>query len=125
MDEKILIKYREADQCPVRNVLDRIGNKWSMLILMVLGEGEVMRFNELHKYISTISQKMLTVTLKTLESDGLIQRTIYPQVPPKVEYRLTERGRSLLPYLHGLAKWANQNMTDIKESRKQFAAAEK
>ncbi len=84
-------KYSDVDDCPVRNVLDRIGDKWSMLVLLILNDNEVLRFNEIDKYIDTISQKMLSVTLKGLEADGLVKRTIYPQVPPRVEYQLTER----------------------------------
>jgi DNA-binding HxlR family transcriptional regulator len=120
MDENILKKYSSPEQCPVRNVLDKLGDKWSMLVLMVLEEGGVLRFNEIYRYIKTISQKMLTVTLKTLEADGLVKRTVYPQIPPKVEYELTTRGKSLLPHLHGLISWAAKNMNDIKESRKTF-----
>jgi DNA-binding HxlR family transcriptional regulator len=119
--ENILKKYAEVDKCPVRNVLDRFGDKWSTLILLVLGEAEVLRFNELHKSIETISQKMLAVTLKTLEADGLLKRTIYPQIPPRVEYELTERGKSLLPHILGLVGWAEKNMEDIRESRQIYA----
>jgi len=121
MIEKNLKKYGEAAGCPIRNVVDRIGDKWSVLILLILAEGEVMRFNEIHKWIGTISQKMLTVTLKTLEADGLVLRTVYPQIPPKVEYRLTSRGASLIPHLHGLVGWAAENLADIRESRRSFA----
>ncbi|WP_321287192.1 helix-turn-helix domain-containing protein [uncultured Sunxiuqinia sp.] len=122
MDENKLKKYSNAEQCPVRNVVDRIGDKWSLLVLLLLEEGEVMRFMEIQKTIETISQKMLTVTLKALEADGLVERTVYPQIPPKVEYKLTERGKSLLPHLHGLLTWAVENMNNIRESRKQFAS---
>jgi DNA-binding HxlR family transcriptional regulator len=117
MDKNILKKYGEAEHCPVRNVIDRIGDKWSVLVLMVLEEANVLRFNEIWGSIQTISQKMLTVTLKTLEADGLVKRTVYPQIPPKVEYELTARGKTLLPHLHGLVGWANENMVEIKESR--------
>ena len=114
-------KYNNVENCPVRNVIDRIGDKWSMLVLLVLEEGEVMRFSEIHKTIETISQKMLTVTLKALEADGLVSRTVYPQIPPRVEYQLTERGKSLLPHLHSLVGWAVENMGNIKKSRKEYA----
>jgi DNA-binding HxlR family transcriptional regulator len=120
MDEKILKKYGNADKCPVRNVIDRLGDKWSVLVLMLLEEAQVLRFNEIFSYIQTISQKMLSVTLKSLEADGLVQRTVYPQIPPKVEYELTERGRSLLPHLHQLASWANNNLDEIRKSREMF-----
>jgi DNA-binding HxlR family transcriptional regulator len=79
-----------------------------------------LRFNEIYGYIQTISQKMLAVTLKSLEADGLVKRTVYPQIPPKVEYELTERGKSLLPHLHALLGWAQTNMLEIKESRQLF-----
>jgi DNA-binding HxlR family transcriptional regulator len=120
MDEKIFKKYGNADKCPVRNVIDRLGDKWSVLVLMLLEEAQVLRFNEIFSYIQTISQKMLSVTLKSLEADGLVQRTVYPQIPPKVEYELTERGRSLLPHLHQLASWANNNLDEIRKSREMF-----
>jgi DNA-binding HxlR family transcriptional regulator len=103
--------------------VDRFGDKWSVLILMVLEEGGVLRFNEIYGYIKTISQKMLSVTLKTLEADGLVNRTIYPQIPPEVEYRLTPRGKSLLPHLHGLIEWAHDHMNDIKGTREIFENA--
>jgi len=115
-------KYNNVEDCPVRNVIDRIGDKWSMLVLLVLEEAEVMRFSDIHKTIETISQKMLTVTLKALEADGLVSRTVYPQIPPRVEYQLTERGKSLLPHLHSLVGWAVENIDDIKESRKSYAS---
>ena len=121
MVEKNLKKYGEAAGCPIRNVVDRIGDKWSVLILLLLAEGEVLRFNEIHKWIGTISQKMLTVTLKALEADGLVLRTVYPQIPPRVEYRLTNRGTSLIPHLHGLVGWAAENLPDIRASRRSFA----
>jgi DNA-binding HxlR family transcriptional regulator len=123
MDEKFLKKYGNADKCPVRNVIDRLGDKWSVLVLMLLEEAQVLRFNEIFGYIQTISQKMLAVTLKSLEADGLVKRTVYPQIPPKVEYELTERGRSLLPHLHQLVGWANNNMDEIRKSREVFEVA--
>jgi DNA-binding HxlR family transcriptional regulator len=123
MDENILKKYSDADHCPVRNVLERFGDKWSLLVLMLLEDGKILRFSEINGYIQTISQKMLSVTLKTLEADGLIRRTVYPQIPPKVEYELTPMGQSLLPHLHDLAKWALVNMDQIKASRQQYEHA--
>jgi DNA-binding HxlR family transcriptional regulator len=123
MNEIILKKYGKAESCPVRNVIDRLGDKWSVLVLMLLEETKVLRFNEIFGYIQTISQKMLAVTLKSLEADGLVKRTVYPQIPPKVEYELTERGRSLLPHLHQLVGWANSNMDEIRKSRELFESA--
>lgn len=121
MNEEIKKKFSNPQDCPVRNVVDRIGDKWSMLVLLLLAEEKVLRFNEIHKYIGNISQKMLAVTLKSLESDGLLSRTVYPQIPPKVEYELTSRGTSLLPHLQNLVVWAKNNMDSIKISRQNFS----
>jgi DNA-binding HxlR family transcriptional regulator len=120
MGENNLNKFSNIENCPVRNVIDRIGDKWSILILLVLEEGEILRFNEIHSSIQSISQKMLAVTLKTLEADGLVKRTVYPQIPPKVEYMLTLRGKSLLPHIHGLVQWAAENLNEIKFSRENY-----
>ncbi len=118
--ENIRENYTRHDDCPVRNVLDRIGDKWSILVLMVLGEGEVMRFKDLNAAIGDISQKMLTVTLRSLETDGLIARKAYPEIPPRVEYRLTDLGLSLLPHIKNLTAWALTNFDTIEQSRKAF-----
>lgn len=103
--------------CPVRNVLSKLGDKWSILVIQLLGNAEVMRFNELHKTIDDISQKMLTVTLRALEMDGLVKRTVFAEVPPRVEYAITPLGRSLLPHIQGLYRWAAENMEEIKKTR--------
>lgn len=113
-------KIHIPEDCPVRNVFDRFGDKWSVLILMALDSVEQMRFNELHKAIDIISQKMLTVTLKTLEADGLVSRTMYPQIPPRVEYALTERGKTLIPHIHNLVQWSKEHMADIQASREAY-----
>lgn len=107
--------------CPIRNVLARIGDKWSLLVLYTLDGAEPMRFGALRKAIPDISQKMLTVTLRTLEEDGYLTRSIYPEVPPRVEYALTERAKSLLPHINGLIAWAIENMDAIKGERKASA----
>lgn len=104
--------------CPIRMILARISDKWSILTLFTLTQAPVMRFNELQKTIPDISQKMLTVTLRTLEEDGLVKRQIYAQVPPKVEYSLTDRALSLLPHINSLIAWAQENMNDILADRK-------
>ena len=106
--------------CPVRNVLSRVGDKWSMLILLTLESHPTIRFKELQRNIPDISQKILTATLKTLEADGLIKREVFPEVPPRVEYSLTAKGLSLLPLIDNLLTWASDNMEDIIASRKQF-----
>lgn len=102
--------------CPIRTVLDRFGDKWSMLVILVLGNYDKIRFNELHREIGDISQKMLTVTLRTFENDGLVDRTVFPEIPPRVEYNLTEKGKSLLPHLHSLTQWASENMPISEKS---------
>lgn len=106
--------------CPIRNVLSRVGDKWSMLILFTLESHPTIRFKELQRNIPDISQKILTATLKTLEADGLIKREVFPEVPPRVEYSLTAKGLSLLPLIDNLLTWASDNMEDIIASRKQF-----
>ena len=106
--------------CPVRNVLSRIGDKWSMLVLFTLENNRCQCFKELQRNIPDISQKMLTTTLKMLEGDGLIHREVFPEVPPRVEYSLTEKGKSLLPLIDNLLSWASENMDDIIESRRQY-----
>ena len=106
--------------CPVRNVLSRVGDKWSMLILFTLESHPTIRFKELQRNIPDISQKILTATLKTLEADGLVKREVFPEVPPRVEYSLTAKGQSLLPLIDNLLTWASDNMEDIIASRKQF-----
>ena len=106
--------------CPIRNVLSRVGDKWSMLILFTLENHSTIRFKELQRNIPDISQKMLTATLKTLEADGLISREVFPEVPPRVEYALTEKGKSLLPLIDNLLTWASNNMEDIIASRERF-----
>ncbi len=111
---------RNFNKCPIRTVLDRFGDKWSILIIMTLSNNGILRFNEINKIIPDVSQKMLTVTLRTLEADGLISRKIYPEIPPRVEYELTELGVSLVPHIKGLATWANEHLTAIKKSRKKF-----
>ncbi|SEJ16336.1 transcriptional regulator, HxlR family [Dyadobacter koreensis] len=121
MIKENLKKFELIEDCPVRSVLDRVGDKWSILVITILGECGTLRFNELNAVIGTISQKMLTVTLKTLEADGLISRKIYPQVPPRVEYSLTPLGESLLPAMSLLVDWALKNMPAIQASRKEYS----
>ncbi len=106
--------------CPIRNILSRLSDKWSMLVIYKLNqsEKESLRFKELQRLIPDISQKMLTVTLRTLEEDGYVTRTIYPEVPPRVEYTLTARTLSLLPYINALIGWAKENMSAIMEDRR-------
>jgi len=107
--------------CPVRQILSKISDKWSMLVLIILESNGTMRFNSLQKAIPDISQKVLTSTLRNLENDGYIIRTIYPEVPPRVEYSLTERTLTLLPHLNGLIDWANNNLAAILNDRKEHS----
>lgn len=104
--------------CPIRNILARISDKWSLLVLYTLNQETVMRFNALQKSIPDISQKMLTITLKTLEEDGFVKRKVYAEVPPRVEYSLTDRALSLLPCINALIDWARDNMDAIIKDRK-------
>lgn len=105
--------------CPIRNILSRFGDKWSLLVIYTLDrQNRAVRFKELQREISDISQKMLTVTLRKLEEDGFVTRTIYPEVPPHVEYALTERAKSLLPHINALIGWALENMDAILNDRK-------
>jgi DNA-binding HxlR family transcriptional regulator len=105
-----------ADCRRAADVLARVGDKWTILLLMVLGDRR-MRFTELHRAINGISQRMLTVTLRNLEHDGILIRTIYPTIPPRVEYELSDRGRSLKLALAPIGKWVMENQTDIEEAR--------
>ena len=104
-----------------RNVLSRIGDKWSMLVLFTLERHGTMRFNSLKLYIPDISKKMLSTALKVLEADGLVSRRVYAEVPPRVEYSLTERGLSLIPLLNSLIDWAAENMEDILKDRNDYS----
>ena len=104
-------------ECPVRNVLTRISDKWSLLVLYTLYESGVVRFKELQRLLPDISQKMLTVTLRTLEEDGFVSRKAYAVIPPKVEYSLTDRAVSFLPHVESLIHWAKENMPAIIKDR--------
>ena len=108
-------------QCPVRNVLSRIGDSWSLLVLLALHDkAEAMRFSDLCRAIPDVSQKMLTSTLRKLEADDLLSRTIYPEVPPRVEYKLTKRGKTLIPLLYQLVDWSLDNMDAIIRYREKY-----
>jgi len=119
--KKNLEIFSNSPTCPIRNVFDRFGDKWSVLVLMVLGtHGGLMRFGEIKEVIDDITQKMLTVTLRTLEADGLVARKYYQEIPPRVEYQLTELGKDLVPHIENLANWASKNLDQILRSRKRF-----
>lgn len=103
----------------ISDVLQRVGDKWTVLVVSQLGEG-TMRFNELRRTIGNISQKMLTTTLRDLEHDGFVIRTVYPTIPPRVEYELTELGRDLLNPVHGLIVWAKANRERMEAARQRY-----
>ncbi|WP_373724433.1 winged helix-turn-helix transcriptional regulator, partial [Bacteroides heparinolyticus] len=96
--------------CPIRNIVARFGNKWALLVILILSENENLRFNQLGKMIPDISSKVLANTLQNLEVDNLVKRTVFPEVPIRVEYTLTNTGRSLVPIIQSLTDWALQNM---------------
>jgi DNA-binding HxlR family transcriptional regulator len=103
-------------QCPPRQALDLIADRWTMIVVKALAEGN-QRYGALHRDIGGISQKMLTQTLRSLERDGLVRRTVYPVVPPKVEYTLTPVGETLIEPLAVIAAWAEEHMGEILEAR--------
>ena len=106
--KKKLNDFPPTGRCPVRDVLSRLGDKWSMLVLIALHANGVMRFSEIHRSLGDISHRMLTVTLRTLEADGMVARTVYAEVPPRVEYSLTPLGRSLQPIMDAMRVWGEQ-----------------
>ena len=110
-------------ECPVRNFLARLGDKWSILVLMALdGKDQPQRFRDLERAIPDISQKMLALTLRELEADGLVTRQAYAEIPPRVEYALTQRAKSLLPHLHSLIDWTLNHLSDIVRDRQAYAS---
>ncbi|MDR0714522.1 MAG: helix-turn-helix transcriptional regulator [Bacteroidales bacterium] len=113
-------KFLHEGTCPIRDILSRLGDKWSLLVLTTLNANGTMRFSDIQKSIGDISQRMLTVTLRSLEADGLVIRKIYPEVPPRVEYCLSKSGHTLLPHLDSLVIWAVENMQDIENSRQMY-----
>jgi len=114
---------QHGDDCRVvREILDRVGDKWILLVIAALDEGPV-RFNQLRRQIDGISQRMLTITLRGLERDGLISRTLFPTIPPRVDYELTEVGRTLLGPIIALATWANKNLDVIKDARQRYGSS--
>ena len=110
----------ETEDCrQISQMLSRVGDKWSMLVVTYLGE-EGMRFSELRRGIGNISQKMLTTSLRNLERDGFVKRTVLPTSPPRVDYELTDLGRELLVPVAGLADWTRENVHRIETARKEY-----
>lgn len=108
------------ESCPAaREVLNRVGDKWSVMVVVLLSDGS-KRFSELRRNIEGVSQRMLTLTLRGLERDGLVKRTVYPTVPPRVDYELTALGRSLRQPIQALAKWAEKHRTTVQEARARY-----
>lgn len=114
------LSHRDETTCQgISQVLSRVGDKWTVLVVELLSDGP-MRFNELRRLVGNISQKMLTTTLRGLERDGLVTRTVYPTVPPRVDYELTSLGRELLVPVKALALWARENLDRINAARLRF-----
>jgi DNA-binding HxlR family transcriptional regulator len=112
---------RDTTSCEIRDLLDRLADKWSLLIIELLGKGS-RRFTELHREIDEISQRMLTLTLRHLERDGLVTRTVHPVVPPRVDYALTDLGRGLLVAIEGLVSWTRAHRQEIAVARSGYDA---
>jgi len=108
---------RTPSNCHARDVLARVGDTWSVYVIHVLGEAKTLRFNVLRKEVDGISQRMLTVTLRGLERDGLVTRTIFPEVPPRVEYSLTPLGATLRQHIRGLVSWAAAHLAEVDAAR--------
>jgi DNA-binding HxlR family transcriptional regulator len=115
-------QWDTREDCEVRQILDRIADKWSLLVISLLAE-RTLRFNELRREIDGISQRMLTVTLRQLERDGLVCRTVYPVVPPRVEYCLSPLGTTLLGTIQALVVWTEEHQLEIARARVEFDAA--
>jgi len=123
METKAVLECRwnvMSAACPTRQVLGRVGEKWTMLVISALSEQEVLRFSELKRRVEGVSQKVLTQTLRGLERDGLIDRTAYPTVPVTVEYRLTPLGRSLASAVNVIKQWAYGNIEAIERARDHY-----
>lgn len=114
-----VVSVQEQGSCPVREVLDRVGDKWSVLAVFLLAE-RPMRFNELRRSIEGISQRMLSLTLRRLERDGLVSRTVEPTTPPRVTYTLTDLGLTLITAVEALVAWANEHRHDVEAARQAY-----
>src|SRR5213596_1742823 len=115
------LEYTPAN-CHGRDILARIGDKWSVSVIHVLGEARTLRFNELRSQVDGISQRMLTVTLRGLERDGLVARRVYPEVPPRVEYALTPLGATLRQLVRGLVEWSGAHLREVDAARAAYDA---
>jgi DNA-binding HxlR family transcriptional regulator len=115
------LEYTPAN-CHAREILARIGDKWSVYVIHVLGDARTLRFNEVRSQVDGISQRMLTVTLRGLERDGLVARKVYPEVPPRVEYALTPLGATLRQLVRGLVEWSGAHLAEVDAARAQYDA---
>lgn len=115
------LEYTPAN-CHAREVLARVGDKWSVYVIHVLGEAKTLRFNELRSQVDGISQRMLTVTLRGLERDGMVARTVHPEVPPRVEYALTPLGATLRQLVRGLVAWSGAHLAEVDAARAAYDA---
>lgn len=113
---------RTPANCHAREMLARVGDKWSVYVIHLLGDNGTLRFNELKSQVDGISQRMLTVTLRGLERDGLVSRQIYPEVPPRVEYSLTKLGATLRELVRGLMKWSGAHLEEVDSARAAYDA---
>jgi DNA-binding HxlR family transcriptional regulator len=113
------LAHEGADCRGVASILARVGDKWSVFVIMLLGDGP-RRFNEIKRMVGGISQRMLTLTLRGLERDGLVTRTVFPTVPPRVDYELTDLGRGLWQPVEALGKWASDHQSEIEGARARF-----
>lgn len=108
--------------CHAREILARVGDKWSVYVIHVLGDAGTLRFNELRSRVDGISQRMLTVTLRGMERDGMVTRTVYPEVPPRVEYALTKLGATLRQLVRGLVEWSGAHLAEVDKARAAYDA---
>ena len=118
-----ILEEKGGGFCPIHDFLIHFANKWSMLVILNLGYSGKARFNALKQSTSGISKRMLTVTLRSLEEDGLISRTVFPEIPPRVEYELTSLGKSLLDVMTTMGEWATRHEAEIQHARKAFRKA--
>jgi DNA-binding HxlR family transcriptional regulator len=115
------LEYTPAN-CHAREILARVGDKWSVYVIHVLGDARTLRFNELRSQVDGISQRMLTVTLRGLERDGLVARKVHPEVPPRVEYTLTPLGATLRQLVRGLVEWSGAHLAEVDAARAAYDA---
>lgn len=120
-DDDDVLQWDTREDCEVRQILDRVADKWSLLVLALLARA-TMRFSELHCAIDGVSQRMLTVTLRQLERDGLVSRTVYPVVPPRVDYELTPLGATLHATIRALVSWTEEHQNEIAAARGRYDA---